>query len=673
MISWRLLPCVALGLVACGEPDAGEPIASHAQGLTQELLLPFPPGHTWYICQSYVGFSHQSNQPLDIGWTQQSCNAGNNDSGGRPIVAPGDGVISHMPNTLAGGDFMCLSLTGGGAIVLGHVKPEAGIGQGSNVVAGQQVATVRTSTDPNAQNAGIAHLHFEAWSGNNCYTGAGQAFTGAWKMQCAPDLPFNAQYGHYNGTPLTPCPLDRTEHDVTGDGRADLVSARDDGSAYVWPGKADGTFGPAVSSFNGTLDASNADGAGHYIVGVSDVTGDGRADLVSVHDDGSAYVWPGQASGAFGSAVASLEGFDLANLDGSGHQVVGVADVTGDGRADLVSARDGDAYVHEGLGSGGFGDPVLSFAGTLDVANHDGVGHYLLGVADVTGDGRADLVTAHDDGNVYVYPGQTSGAFGAYVESFEGAFDLASWDGAGHWVVDVADVSGDGRADLVTVHDGSAYVWPGQASGAFGDPVESFGGTLDFRNLDGSGDWLAGVGDIDGDDRGDLVAMGDDGNVSVWPGEASGSFGAAMDSFDGTMDFANIDGSGHYIVAPNGPDGAQSPSSSTSSSTSSGASSSSATAGSGGGTTPLPVVEAEAEAEGCACRAASSGGRSAAAWWWLVALVLWRARVRRPRLRGERGRGCPRPWSRPRPRCARPPAPADRSIERRDRRRSAPD
>ena len=55
------------------------------------------------------------------------------------------------------------------------------------------------------------------------------------------------------------------------------------------------TFGSAVSSFEGTLNMANLDGAGHFIIGVTDVTGDGRADLVSTHTNGSAYVWPGKS------------------------------------------------------------------------------------------------------------------------------------------------------------------------------------------------------------------------------------------------------------------------------------------------------------------------------------------------------------------------------------------
>jgi hypothetical protein len=85
---------------------------------------------------------------------------------------------------------------------------------GSNVVAGQQVATVRNSTDPAAQNNGIAHIHFEAFNGSTCYAGTGEAFSGVWRLQCAKDLPYNATYGFYIGTPIS-CELDGDNDDVS--------------------------------------------------------------------------------------------------------------------------------------------------------------------------------------------------------------------------------------------------------------------------------------------------------------------------------------------------------------------------------------------------------------------------------------------------------------------------
>jgi hypothetical protein len=207
-----------------GAVPEDEPLGTASSALTQKLQLPFPPGHTWYICQSYVGYSHKSNRPFVIGWTKASCSAANNDTGGKPITAPAAGKISVMPNTVAGGDFMCLSLTGGGSIVLGHVKPEAGMKLGLAVAAGQMVATVRTSTDPAAQNAGIAHLHYEAFAGDNCYVGTAQPFTGAWRMQCAPDLPYVATPNFYNGTAITACAPDAGPADAGQEASMDATT-----------------------------------------------------------------------------------------------------------------------------------------------------------------------------------------------------------------------------------------------------------------------------------------------------------------------------------------------------------------------------------------------------------------------------------------------------------------
>jgi hypothetical protein len=338
---------------------------------------------------------------------------------------------------------------------------------------------------------------------------------------------FGIAVSSFKGT-LDLANIDGTGHyivgvaDVTGDGHADLVSAHTNGNAYVWPGSAKGSFGKAAASFNGTLDLANIDGSGHYIVGVADVGGDGYADLISVNTNATAYVWPGTAKGGFGPAVASFNGtFDLGNIDGAGHYVVAVSDVTGNGRADLVSTHtNGHAYVWPGRANNTFGTAMSSFNGTLDLANIDGIGHYIVGVADVTGEGRADLVSAHTSGTAYVWPGSGNGTFAKAVASFNGTMDLANIDGWGHYVVGVADVTGDGVADLVSANtNGSAYVWPGLGNGSFGAAVASFKGTLDFANIDGTGHYLVGLADVTGDGRADLVSAHTSGSAYVWPGQ----------------------------------------------------------------------------------------------------------------------------------------------------------
>ena len=198
---------------------------------------------------------------------------------------------------------------------------------------------------------------------------------------------------------------------MNGDGRADLVTVSKNGNAYVYKGGRDYNFTNGVSSFNGTLNSANVGGGnGHYIVGVSDVNGDGRADLVTV-TNGNAYVYKGGRDGKFTDGVVSFNGtLDSANVNGgNGHYIVGVSDINGDGRADLVTvAKNGNAYVYKGGKDYKFTDGTVSFDGTLDTANIDGTGHYIVGVSDVNGDGKADLISVHSNGNAYVWPAGVS-------------------------------------------------------------------------------------------------------------------------------------------------------------------------------------------------------------------------------------------------------------------------
>lgn len=131
-----------------------------------------------------------------------------------------------------------------------------------------------------------------------------------------------------------------TSGDVDGDRKADLVTVHTNGNSYVYVGNPSGGFGPTAVNFAGTLDSALFDGIGHLVVGTADVTGDGLSDLVSVSSAGSAFVWPGRADRTFGNAVASFNGTStLASATRAGHDPVAVGDVDGDGLAHLVTVN----------------------------------------------------------------------------------------------------------------------------------------------------------------------------------------------------------------------------------------------------------------------------------------------------------------------------------------------
>lgn len=358
-----------------------------------------------------------------------------------------------------------------------------------------------------------------------------------------------------------------TRSDVDGDGLADLTTLMSTGTAYVIPiGSYTGAFTNGVPSFNGSMQPALFSGNGHYVVDVSDVTGDRRSDLVTLFSSGTAYVYPGQANRTFSpSGTPSFSGtMQPGILSSPGHEPVGVADVTGDGRGDLVThyknsgtpAND-TIFVYPGQANGVFGGGISSFGGSMDSALFDSNGHYLLDVADVTGDGRADLVTHFTPFSAaMVYPGQANGTFGGGVTSFTGSLEMSMIDGTGHEPIGVADVTGDGRADLVSHYQkpGTAlhqniYVYPGQGNGTFGEGIASFAGSMDSALFDGTGHELATLIDVHGDGKADLVSVHNNGNGYVFMGRANGTFGEAKASFNGGFSSRRFNPSyGHEIA-----------------------------------------------------------------------------------------------------------------------------
>jgi hypothetical protein len=140
--------------------------------------------------------------------------------------------------------------------------------------------------------------------------------------------------------------------------------------------------------------------------------------------------------------------------------------VNGDGRADIVGFGEAGAWVALADGSGGFEAMQLRLgafgagSGAGGWASDDRFPRHL---ADVNGDGRADIVGFGEAG-AWVALADGSGGFEA-MQLRSGAFGAGS--GAGGWASDdrfprhLADVNGDGRADIVGF--GEAGVWVAQS------------------------------------------------------------------------------------------------------------------------------------------------------------------------------------------------------------------
>ena len=264
-------------------------------------------------------------------------------------------------------------------------------------------------------------------------------------------------------------------------------------------------------------------------VAVADVSGDGKADIVATNGfsaPGAVAVFTGDGTGGFASPIMLTTG--------TNPFAVAIADFNRDGLPDLAVAVAGAAQVAIllGTGAGSFGAPTTFAVGNSAQS---------IVAADFNGDGHVDLAVACQGANfVSVLLGNGNGTFAAATNfAVMSPFALA-----------VADVNGDRNADLVAVGSfaSAVTVLIGDGAGGFAaQPPIFIGNTVNS----------VAVADLDKDGRADLVlARGtgvSGGAVVVLRGNGNGTFAAPV-SFplvSQALDvaIADFDGDGNADVA----------------------------------------------------------------------------------------------------------------------------
>ena len=193
--------------------------------------------------------------------------------------------------------------------------------------------------------------------------------------------------------------------------------------------------------------------------------------------------------------------------------MAGVPDADGDGKMDVLigahywnkpsSLQAGKAYLYSGTSynlirahEGEFGGDLFGWAvaGVPDT-NGDGRGDYLVGARDF------DLPNQVQTGKVYLF----SGKDGSILKTFHGE---KAYDNLGRNVAGVPDLDGDGAGDLILpAHRGDSAQgqdsgWVSVRSGATGKELFRHQGEHANAYL---GWGVAGVGDLNGDGRGDVL------------------------------------------------------------------------------------------------------------------------------------------------------------------------
>lgn len=158
---------------------------------------------------------------------------------------------------------------------------------------------------------------------------------------------------------------------------------------------------------------------------------------------------------------------------------------------------------------------------------------------DLDGDGRADLMLAGASGpRWHRFEGRDGWASAQEVAAAPDTWKaLADRTGT----VSLADMTGDGLADLVQVQSGSVRYWPNLGFGRFGDPVQ-MGGSPSLDEPDLLDPARVRLVDVNGSGRADLVYLGHE-TITWYPNSCGNSFGSprAIAGLPAVTDLDSID------------------------------------------------------------------------------------------------------------------------------------
>jgi hypothetical protein len=233
--------------------------------------------------------------------------------------------------------------------------------------------------------------------------------------------------------------------DVDGDGRADLVATAPDGTLWLYPNSGRTTLpyayqqraliGTGWQAFHSTA--------------MGDLDHDGLGDLVVRKPDGSLWAYYGDGTDPVRAPIrvgtSGWQGFDSYAID----------DIDGDGAEDLIVRRtdDGALFVYPDSGV-----PTAPYV--YQARRQVGTGYNVFDVilvGDVDGDGLADLVARKPSGVLYLYLNS-----GRAANPYPGGERIQIGTGFSRYPrLLLADVNGDGLADLIGfATDGTATVYP---------------------------------------------------------------------------------------------------------------------------------------------------------------------------------------------------------------------
>ena len=272
--------------------------------------------------------------------------------------------------------------------------------------------------------------------------------------------------------------------DIRGVGRCDIVGFGD-GGVVVSKNEGNGNFSPAQVAYNGFGYESASGGwrLDRHLRFLGDATGDGLPDIIGFGEE-NVFISRNNGNGTFASAEAVIDCFCY----GAGGWCIDqhprfIADLTGDGKVDVIGCGDAGVHVSLNQGDGTFG-PLSLVVDCFGTSQGWKVDQHPRFIADLTGDKRGDIIGFGDAG-VYVSYNSGNGTFQPAKFVLD-CFGIQQGWKVGENPRFVVDLTGDGRADIIGFGDSDVYVSYNDGKGGF-EPVQVLTSEFTLSN----GQWPA--------------------------------------------------------------------------------------------------------------------------------------------------------------------------------------
>jgi uncharacterized repeat protein (TIGR03803 family) len=190
-----------------------------------------------------------------------------------------------------------------------------------------------------------------------------------------------------------------------------------------------GTLDVRLISQMGTQQIVQAVAAGYYPVAVADFDGDGVPDILWTSANNDLYIWFGGKGSPTGFKAQYVGTYP------AGWAVVGAGDINGDGKADIYWINPTTHQFAYWLMNGATRDGYFITSYTA--------GYYPIALGDFNGDGTLDVLWSSAKNDLYIWYANGANPSTPFTAAYGGTFP------PGWAVVGVSDLDGDGKSDLV--------------------------------------------------------------------------------------------------------------------------------------------------------------------------------------------------------------------------------